>query len=277
MLTKLLILMVMILPAQATELKVLSWNAFMLPKPIKNSNQGVRTRAIAEQLKGEDFDFIFLQEAFMSSFRRHVGGVLRSEYPHQYYLGNPKIIYPVFGSGVFLLGKHPFKVVDKVYFKKCASADCFAAKGAVLVESTLPEGKTVQFIVTHLQAKESKGALRTAQLNQVKDMLARNKRRGITQFLIGDLNIDSTEPEFETGQETMGMKATDLTGPIDHTNVIECYRKPSSEKEWIDHMWVSQDAPLRDSTLRVREYDYTHKGKTCPSSDHYAIEGHFLF
>lgn len=277
MIIKTLIMLMMILPAKAADLSVLSWNTFMLPKPLKNSNQPIRTRVIAEALKDEGYDFIFMQEAFMGSFRRHVGKTLRNEYPHQYYLKNNRFLYPFFGSGVFVLGRHPFKVIDKVYYKKCGSADCFAAKGSVLIEAKLPSGKVVQFASTHLQAKEKLGSVRISQLNQVKAMLAKNKKRGVPQMLIGDLNIDAKEQEFEAGLNLMGMKATELTGPITHTNVIDCYKKPDHDREWIDHMWVSNDTELKDSTIQVREVSYEHKGKICMAADHHAIEGHFTF
>lgn len=274
---KLLLLSVMIIPAHAADLRILSWNTYMLPKPIKMSNQEIRTKVIAEALKGENYDFIFMQEAFMGSFRKYVGKALKSEYPHQYYLDNNKFIYPFFGSGVFVLGKHPFKVVDRVYYKKCGAADCWASKGAVLVESKLPSGKLIQFAVTHLQAKEKLGSVRLVQLNQAKAMLDKNKRPGIPQFLVGDLNIDTKEQEFEQGQNLMGMNATQLSGPIDHTNVIECYKKPDAEKEQIDHIWVSRETDLKDSTLVARDISYEYKGKTCQAADHYAVEGLFTF
>lgn len=267
----------MILPAQASDLRVLSWNTFMLPKPIKSSNQPIRTDVIAQALKGEGYDFIFMQEAFMSSFRRHVRKELKKEYPHQYYLKNNRFLYPFFGSGIFVLGRHPFKVLDKVYYNKCAAADCFAAKGAVLVESTLPSGRVVQFASTHLQAKEEHGAIRLSQLKQVKALLERNKKRGVPQMLIGDLNIDVKEPEFEQGLNLLGKTATQLTGPVTHTNVIDCYKKPNHPKEWIDHMWVSGDTELKDSTIQVREVQYEHNGRVCMAADHHAIEGHFTF
>ena len=277
MIIKFIIMLMMIMPASAADLRVVSWNTFMLPKPLKKTNQNIRTGVIADALKGEGYDFIFMQEAFMGSFRSKVGKTLKSEYPHQYYLKNNRLIYPFFGSGVFVMGRHPFKVIDRVYYNKCGAADCWAAKGSVLIEATLPSGKGVQFAVTHLQAKESLGSVRISQLTQVKNMLTKNQKRGVAQFLIGDLNIDVKEPEFQAGLELMGMSATELTGPVTHTNVIDCYKKPDHEREWIDHMWVSNDTQLKDSTIQVREVQYQHKGKTCMASDHHAVEGLFTF
>ncbi|MFL5785352.1 MAG: endonuclease/exonuclease/phosphatase family protein [Bacteriovoracaceae bacterium] len=279
MITKLVILFTLTMSvAQAADLRVLNWNTYMLPWPIKDSNQKIRTPVIAEALKGEDYDFVFMEEAFTGSFRDKVGKILKSEYPHQYYLGNYRILVPYFGSGVFVLSKHAFKVIDKVYYKKnCEASDCMAAKGAVLIESVLPSGRKIQIASTHLQSKEDAGPIRLEQMKQVKAMLDKNKKKGVPQFFIGDLNTDVTEPEFPKGLEIMGMNATQLTGAYDHTNVIDCYKKPTADKEWIDHMWVDKDTQLKDSSISVRPISYEYKGKLCNASDHYAIEGVFTF
>lgn len=266
----------MIVPAQAADLRVLTYNTFMLPKPIKFSNQKIREGVIAQALKGQGYDFIFMQEAFTESFRSHAGKVLKKEYPHQYYLGR-KLALKVFGSGVYVLSKYPFKILDSVYYKECAGADCFARKGSVLIESKLPGGKSVQFSLTHLQAIGKHSGIRASQLKQIKGMLNKHKRAGVPQFLMGDLNIKATEKEFQAGLDLMGMKHTELTGPIDHTNVIECYRDPKSDKKWIDHMWVNAETEFKDSAMQVREVSYEHGGKTCMASDHHAVEGVFTF
>lgn len=277
MILKLFLLMAIVIPAQAADLRVLSWNTYMLPKPIKMSNQELRTKVIAKALLGEDYEFVFMQEAFMGSFRDYVGKALKSKYPYQYYLGNNKIIYPFFGSGVFVMGKYPFKVLDKVYFKECGAADCWASKGSVLIESKLPSGKTVQFATTHLQAKEKLGLVRLNQLGRIKAMLEKHKKPDVPQLLIGDLNIDAKEKEFRPAQDLLQMDAAELAGPINHTNVIDCYKKPDAEKEWIDHMWVARDSGIKDSVIQSVEFTYEYKGKTCQAADHYAIEGLFTF
>ncbi len=277
MIAKILLLLALIVPAHGADLRVLSWNAFMLPKPIKFSNQSVRTEVISYALSDGEYDLIFFQEAFMGSFREKVGNDLKENYPHQYYLGNNRFLYPFFGSGVFILSKKPFTVLDKVYFDKCGAADCFAAKGSVLIETKIPNGKTVQFAVTHLQATEKLGAVRLRQMGQINKMLQKHKKENIPQLLVGDLNTDAKEPEFEKGLDLLGMNATQLTGEYDHTNVIPCYKKPTHQKEWIDHMWVDKKTQLKDSSISARAVDYEFKGQTCMASDHLAIEGNFTF
>ena len=274
----LLFLSVMVSSAQAFDMKVLSWNVYMLPKPIKKSLQKTRTRVIPEQLKDSDHDLILLQEAFPSSFRSKVRGALKESHPYTYYLKLPSFPYPVFGSGVYFLSRYPFRVLDHVYFNHCTSADCFASKGAALVALTLPGGKTVHVVSTHLQATDGAGKIRLGQLSQIRSMLDRHRRKDTPEFLMGDLNIDQNDPEFELGLAIMGMDYSRLTGPILSTSsrVNECY-KTGKESKWIDHMWYDQYSGVDAAQMQVKVYDFERNGKICPSSDHQAVEASFYF
>ncbi len=196
----------------AADLKVLSWNVFMLPKPIKISWQNYRTKLISEQLSGTDYDVMFFMEAFTGSFHSAMRKKLKSQYPYDYYLKKKNLIYPVMGSGVFVMSKHPFKVLDRDYYQHCGRADCHASKGVLLIEMQLPNGKTAQFASTHLQSGKKYGATRMKQIHQVKAVLERHARAGIPQFFLGDLNIDRFHPEFQQGLTLLGMEHPSL-GP----------------------------------------------------------------
>lgn len=265
--------------AQAMELKLLSWNVFMLPKPIKYSLQTPRAKIIASQLAGSDYDFMFFQEAFTAKIRGALKKKLGLEYPYQYYLKRDDKLKHVFGSGVFTMARHPFKVLDRVYFKTCGAFDCYAAKGSVLIEATLPDGKVVQFAPTHLQAKEALGHVRLSQLRQVRAMLKKHARIGVPQIIMGDLNIDVAEPEFEKGLELMGMTAIPLVGPIRNTNGLQndCYQSPGKNKEWVDHFWIGSDSETAQAEMQVRKLEFEHRGRICPLSDHHAVEASILF
>lgn len=264
--------------AFAYDFKVLSWNVYMLPKPIKKSLQKIRTRVIAEQLKQTDYDLIFMQEAFTNGFRNHVKREMKATHPHTYYLKLPSFPYPIFGSGLFVLSKFPLKLIDHIYFRNCTSADCLASKGSAMMEITLPGGQKIQVANTHLQAISSAGKIRLKQLGQIKAMTARRSRANIPQFLIGDLNIDVREPEFALGLALLGMQHATLTGPILWTSGRNnpCY-KTGSEHEWIDHMWYDQYSEITSSEMRVKDFSFMHEGKTCPLSDHHAVEAEFYF
>lgn len=264
--------------AQAKDLKLLVWNVFMLPKPINFSMQKTRTRMIASELKKTDYDFLVLQEAFIKNFRDSVKSELKANYPFSYYLGRPTFSPHILGSGVLLLSKYPFKLLDQVYFKTCASADCGAAKGSFLVEATLPSGKVVQLAGTHLQAIPKYGRLRLIQLKQIKKMLKKFEREGVPQFLMGDLNIDIHEPEFNRGKEIIGMEHVPLDGPIDYTSSVTnpCYRTSGDgiTHKWLDHIWA-KGFDARSASMQVVEMKFEWKGKSCYLSDHHALEAQF--
>ena len=200
-------------------------------------------------------------------------------YPYSFYLKRDGKIKHVFGSGLLIMSRYPFKVLDKVYFKKCGDFDCFAAKGSVVIETTLPSGKVVQFAPTHLQAKAPYGKVRISQLNQIKQMLKKYERPEVPQIVLGDLNIDVVEPEFAEGLQIMDMEPMQLVGPIKSTNgrTTDCYQAAGSNKQWIDHFWISQNTYNNRSTMEVRDLEFQYNGKICPSSDHHAIEARIFF
>jgi endonuclease/exonuclease/phosphatase family metal-dependent hydrolase len=268
--------------AQAYDAKVLSWNVFMLPKPIWFSWQKFRTEHISDKLKDTDYDLMFFQEAFMKSFHGKLKNDLKKIYPYQYVLGRKHFYYPM-PSGVAVMSKHPFRILDHIYYKNCDAEDCLASKGSMLVEVTFPNGKKAQFASTHLQAKEKDGPIRIKQLTQLKAMLDKHKVAGVPQILMGDLNIDGMEPEpeFHQGQELLGMEALDLTGPIRYTNKLinDCYKTYGNghDHEWIDHVWV-RGMSASQSTLEVRQMTFDYEGgRVCPLSDHHAVEAKLSF
>lgn len=262
--------------AKANELKVLSWNVFMLPKPIKYSWQKYRTNLIQEELKKVDHEVLFFQEAFTGGFHKALRKSLGDTFPHSYYLKKRSFYYPM-GSGVLVMSKYPFKVVDKIYYKRssCSGADCFASKGVVLVEINLPSGKVVQFANTHLQSGESDGHKRMIQVEQIRAMLKKHERAGVPQFLVGDLNIDSVEPEFHQALDVLQMDYAELQGPILYTNHLknDCYKTAGDgiHHEWIDHIW-SSGANAKKAQMQVKVMDFDYHGVKCPLSDHHAVE-----
>ena len=274
----LLILISLIPTAFAYDFKVLSWNVYMLPKPIKKSLQNTRTRIIPAQLKETDYDLIFMQEAFTSGFRGQVAKAMKKTHPHTYYLKLPSFPYPFFGSGLFVLSKFPLKLVDHLYFRSCTDADCLASKGAAMMEITLPGGQKIQVVNTHLQATQRAGSIRMKQLGQIRAMMAKRSDPQVPQFLIGDLNIDPNEPEFPLGLSLLGMDYARLTGPILWTTgrTNPCFKAGSSH-QWVDHMWFDNYSGISTTDMRVRNFEFERNGKTCPSSDHHAVEAEFYF
>jgi hypothetical protein len=116
------------------------------------------------------------------------------------------------------------------------------------------------------------------QLAQIHSLFARHSQPDIPQFLIGDLNIDDDEIEFQMGLDLLGMNYTQLTGPILYTGGISnpCF-KTGSARDWIDHMWYSNYHGILATQMQVKPYLFGHRGRTCPLSDHHAIEASFTF
>lgn len=263
--------------AHAGDLKILSWNVFMLPKPIKFTLQAERTPLIINELIKSQADVIFLQEAFQSEFREQLFKKTKQSYPYQYYLDRQPGTMTVYGSGVYLLSRYPFKILHKVYFDDCAKADCFASKGTFLVELTTPAGQKAQFAPTHLQSNDAFSAIRLKQLADINAIFSISAQNGVSQFLIGDLNIDGLSgTEYKTALDYMHMASSPLEGEPGYSNGFPtiCYNKPGDDKkEWIDHIWMKPIiSTARVLNKRVRPYSAVLEGKDCPLSDHYAIE-----
>lgn len=273
-----LILIFTLQTVHAYEFKVISWNVYMLPSPLKKSLQKTRTAIIPGKLRQVKFDLIFLQEAFMKSFRMALLKKLKTTHPHTYYLKSPSFPVPVFGSGLYVVSKFPVKLLDHIYFQDCRNADCLAAKGAALIEITLPQGQRVHVVNTHMQASESAGPIRMKQIRAIHRMLLRHHREDVPQFLIGDLNIDFNDPEFMLGLNLLGMDYARLTGPVTWTSgrTNPCF-KVSPGYDWVDHMWFNNYPGISATSMQVRDFSFRRRGVNCPLSDHHAIEASFRF
>lgn len=274
--TLFLILFFITFSVRAEELKVLTWNVFMLPKPIYFSYQKERSDYIIDELLRSDYDLIFLQEAFTGGLHKKLRNRTGKVYGHQYYLKRKFISPTVFGSGVYVLSKYPLTSVQKVYYRACSGADCFASKGALLAEVLLPSGKEIQFVATHLQAGRSdkKRKVRMKQVVRLSDFLAKHSKQDVPQVLLGDINIDGKHDDFTDALERLNMISHPLEGELDYTSgfPIECYKDGSSKTKWVDHILVEKMAPIQVSEKRVKVFKGILDGKECPLSDHHAVE-----
>ena len=258
--------------ASADSIKVLSWNVFMLPKPLKNSHQSLRSKEISAKLSEANHDVYLFQEAFTGKFRSRVRKALKSTHPHSYYLKR-RSFFSLFGSGLFVVSRYPFEVLDHIYFNTCYGSDCYATKGALLIRIEHPSGKRIQIMTTHLQSKRQAAETRREQLKSIRPVLDHHLNVIEPQVLLGDLNIDVHESEFDWGLSLLGMKNFKLVGSIQKTTslVNPCFETGTNPK-WVDHMWYRNLPPQSEFTLQVRPLMFERKGETCPLSDHHAVE-----
>lgn len=267
--------------AFAEDIKLLSWNVFMLPKPINFSKQAERTPLIASELLNADYDIILLQEAFQNKFRNKLGRLLKDQYPYQDHLRKSVRPKHIINSGLFVASKLPFEVLGWHYFNYCTHADCFSAKGVLLIELTTPNGSKVQVAMSHLQAWDDPKAIgiRAAQIHEISELLKIHARPGIPQILAGDLNIDANfDLELPGALSDLGMTNSELTGELRATNGFEvpCYKTPGkpSAGKWLDHIWlknIESDAEVLNKKI-VPFSAVMRSGMDCSLSDHYGIE-----
>lgn len=160
----------------------------MLPKMVARPGKRERAHAIVDQLKSSDFDVIVFQEAFLPAARNIIYKGLADIFPYQYGPANnsPSVLT---NSGVWVLSRKPMKVLDEIRFTKCKGYDCFARKGAILLEGD-NQGKKYQVLGTHLQA-DNEQRIRFQQMDQIYfDLLLKYKQEDVPQIVCGDLNTE---------------------------------------------------------------------------------------
>lgn len=261
--------------AQAESLRVLTWNVFMLPKPIKWSMQEERAKTIINEISKRNNDVVVLQEAFDWKFQAQLRMKLRKQYPYQFYLGRKFVSFTVYGSGVYYLSKYPFKNVKNIFFNDCGMADCLASKGTALLEFKFGN-KNIQIASTHMQAggQPKYVQVRSRQLSQIKNMFQNVHRAGVPQFLIGDLNIDGLlDEEYLRALDYLEMSSTPLEGELPYSNGFPtlCYSKPGDDnRQWLDHVFVRGNGSV--SEKKVIPFYGKFRNRTCALSDHHGVE-----
>lgn len=277
---KLLISMVVILHAltcAAGEARILTWNTYMIPRPFKFSRQLERQKVIAQELQKVDHDVIVLQEAFMDNFKRRVQRALKHTHPYVYWPKKVRGFLKIFDSGVMVLSKTPLMEIDKTYYTTCKSFDCFASKGAILLETQLA-GQSVQLIVTHLQSgQDATGAqIRAKQVKQIQQLMERNQRSDVPQILGGDLNINAyNTSEYERAITTLEMVAPPVAGKLwsSKANLTSCFgKRPKNEIRRIDHVWLKDPEKLfKSARQQITPIRGIINGQLCDLSDHLPV------
>lgn len=276
-----LILLMLPLSVFSQELKVLTWNTYLIPPPWNITKQADRAELMAEVLPTMDHDVMFFQETFYDKKRNDLIKALKKTHPFVAIPKKGKKLKQIQDSGLFVASKHPMEVLDQVIFKNCIKADCMSSKSAILVEITLPSGKKAQMINTHMQAWDGAKAveIRKKQFQQIKDMMAKHAKPGVPQILVGDLNVDGkdTNPEYKSSLDLLEMESAPLTGDVKSSNGFStegCFKKPGENKsEWLDHFWLKKNGGTAAvESRRVVPMRAELNDCDCPLSDHYAVE-----
>lgn len=259
----------------STDLKVLSWNIYMLPYISLFNNNAKRARVIADRLKHSDYTIIVFQEAFSSKCRNILASNLLSDYPYQYGPANKNHLPFRTNSGLWVVSKIPLAELAEFQFGRSEGFDAIARKGAVLFEGTF-RGTRFQLLTTHLQADNS-DAVRAKQCQEIKEhLLNKYYRKDIPQFICGDFNIDMDDSHnYEQMLKTLDAQNGVLSGSVkatyDEVN-NNLARIPNGKERVIDYVLVRNVELIHKIERRVQTF-FAHIGEHKTNlSDHYAME-----
>jgi endonuclease/exonuclease/phosphatase family metal-dependent hydrolase len=173
---------------QRSDVKILSWNIFMIPPTIFKSCQCERAAYLSDAVKEWNADVIVFQEAFQKKARNLIWEKIKDVYPYQ--TGVPKSGFLQTHSGVWIVSKYPIVRQESIVYKDKKGSDRFAKKGATFIEIDM-KGRKIQIIGTHTQSGSEYQAIRNLQYKQMIEQLG-NKYMDFTipQFIVGDLNTD---------------------------------------------------------------------------------------
>lgn len=259
------------------ELKVLSWNIYMLPaaanlsKEITKSNKPERAEQITEYMNASDYDIIIFQEAFHIPSRKYLANNLKEKFPYQYGPLNKGFIKT--NSGIFIVSKIPLTELAKIQYKDCNSSDCLARKGCGIFEGEI-DGNKFQILGTHLNSTKEQ-FIRERQYEQLfKELLKVYEKDGIPQIICGDLNTKQTNLEaYESMLKKLDAADIQTSGERKHTTV--------TDRVIIDYILLRQNnSKIAAVDKQIRRFDAKTKMIEILDgtlSDHMAVEVTFRF
>lgn len=175
----------------SSELKILSWNIYMLPSLVyASTKKKVRAEGIIEELNKTDYNIIVFQEAFHAPSRKRIWRGLKDKFPYKYGPANMIAISFKTNSGIWILSDRPLEEIGEIAYNDCETDGCLARKGVLMVEGE-HEGHRFQILGTH----NNGGPVNDKQFIQLRDeLLEPYKKEGVPQFICGDFNTKKGSP-----------------------------------------------------------------------------------
>lgn len=267
---------------QPKELRILSWNIKMLPRLVLRVREGQirRTKALIPLMEKDQIDLIVFQECFDARVRRILKRRMKAHFPYIVGPANPNPFKLRTNSGVMMFSRVPIKHLGEVDFEDCEGSDCYARKGALLVEAK-HEGHTFQVLGTHLEA----GGPREIKLHQyaeIKALIDAHRQEGVPQFLCGDFNTHKSGKRKLYDKMIAHLEAEDgeLLSKFKHTTGPSDMRGAHKQAKWevIDYvLYRGNGKVLKSMERHVRIYRETWSGKHSDLSDHYAVLAKVVF
>jgi len=182
--------------ANKSNLKILTWNIFMLPPIVPREGRIERAYGIVDTLKNSDYDVIVFQEAFHKKAVSIIDKGLKDVFPYRYGPFNPASKALHTNSGVWVVSKIPLQQLGVIQYKDAKGIDKMANKGAVLMQGNF-KGNDFQILGTHMQSGYAAyGETRKKQLKQIEtELLKVHRKDNIPQILCGDMNVERSVKE----------------------------------------------------------------------------------
>lgn len=263
-------------PSVSKDLKILSWNIYMLPYLSLFNGNASRAEVITDQLKKSDYQIVVFQEAFSSRIRRILKKQLADNFPFQYGPMNKNYTPFRTNSGLMIISKIPLQIIDQIEFGNLKGFDAVARKGAVLLEGEY-SGSKFQLITTHLQADDNENNIRATQCIEIKRKLLdpyfdHNK----PQLICGDFNVDMSDTAnyhfmLHTLEADNGNMVGDVHVTYDEVN-NNLARNKNNKLKVLDYVLTRNTHLINKIDRRVEKFLTTVKGKKTNLSDHYALE-----
>ncbi len=260
------------------QLKVLSWNIFMLPEFITFTNKVERAIEIGEMLRNSDYDVIVLQEAFMKKARVIIYEMIKDSFPYIIEPANNEGFSFKANSGVWILSKIKLNLLGTTKFSYCKGiADCMARKGAMMVEGE-KQGKKFHLIGTHLQA-ENYPLTRKKQFRQIQEeLISRFSKKDVPLIIGGDLNTEKMDTlNYKDMLTSLDAEDGELDGDVQSTWGGMNYKFDKKDKNPIlDYILLRKNgkkvkvARRKVNIFRSQKADYN-------LSDHFGVEMEMVF
>jgi endonuclease/exonuclease/phosphatase family metal-dependent hydrolase len=256
------------------QLKILSWNIYMLPYLSLFNHNGRRAKVIGSQLKDSDYQIIVFQEAFSNKCRNILSKELKQEYPYQYGPANWSFFPVRTNSGLWIVSKIPLEKIEEIQFHSAQGFDRIARKGAVLFEGNF-NGAKFQLVATHLQA-DKPTKIRQSQCDQISGLIKKHYKSDEPQILCGDFNTEMSDKQsYSQMLKILDAQNGELSGKLKVTYDEEnntLAKHPNGKGEIIDYILTRNTQLISNIKRNVVEFYHSDPKYKTHLSDHYAME-----
>ncbi len=260
---------------KSPQLKILSWNIYLLPYLSLFNSNSKRANAIADELENSDYHILVFQEAFSSKCRGILAKRFKKNFPYQYGPVNNNFTPLKTNSGLWVASKIQLENLGEIEFSRKKSFDAIARKGAVLFQGVF-QNSPFQLLATHLQAEDA-DEFRVHQCTEIKEqLLSPHYQDNIPQLICGDFNIDIDDKHhYNKMLLTLDAQNGEVSGNVkityDELN-NNLAKKSTGRRRTIDYVLVRNSELLHDIERKVQTFLSKVGNAESNLSDHYALE-----